>query len=58
MRHQVIGIRFNEIDIPQGATITAANIQFTVDELVDRDSASLTIWGQNATGATTFTVHQ
>jgi hypothetical protein len=39
---QLIGIRFTGIDIPQGAIITAAYIQFQVDE-VSTGAATLTI---------------
>lgn len=43
----IVGIRFQDINIPQGATITSAYIEFVA---VDNESAatSITIWGQDA----------
>ena len=39
---QTIGLRFTNVAIPQGATISSAYIQFTVDE-ADSDPSSVTI---------------
>ncbi|MFK7996547.1 MAG: pre-peptidase C-terminal domain-containing protein [Granulosicoccus sp.] len=50
---QTVGIRFNAVDIPPGATITAASIQFTVDE-PNRGASSLTIYGEASGNATAF----
>ena len=51
---QTVGIRFTGIDIPEGAIITAAYIQFQVDE-VDTDATSLTIRGEDSGDAAAFT---
>ena len=52
--NQIVGLRFNGISIPPGATILEAYVQFTVDEVSTR-SCSLVIEGQAADNATTFT---
>jgi hypothetical protein len=51
---QAIGIRFNGIDVPQGAPITAAYLQFTTDE-TDSTTTSLIIEGEATDNAATFT---
>jgi hypothetical protein len=51
--NQTIGMRFNGIDIPQGATINNAYIQFQVDE-ISTVTTSLTIQGEAAVDAPTF----
>ncbi|MFN8454764.1 MAG: metallophosphoesterase [Anaerolineae bacterium] len=51
---QTVGIRFNGITIPQGATITNAYIQFQVDE-TDTQATSLIIQGEAVDNAATFT---
>lgn len=44
---QWIGMRFLDIDIPRGATINSANIQFTVDEVDDEVQADpIQIFGE------------
>lgn len=43
---QIVGIRFQNIDIPQGAIITAAYIQFTTDE-TGSDPTLVYIQGEN-----------
>ena len=54
-RHnQLIGMRFNDLVIPQGAKITNASIQFQVDETHSGDS-DLLIRGQAADDASPFT---
>jgi len=50
---QTVGMRFNNIDIPQGATITAAYIQFQVDE-VKSTVTDLTIEGELSANAAGF----
>ena len=49
-----VGIRFRNIDIPQGAKITSAVIAFVVDE-VNTDAATLIIKGENINHAPKFT---
>lgn len=50
---QVVGIRFANVDVPQGATITSAYIQFTTDEK-STGSTSLTIRGQASDNPPSF----
>ena len=45
--YQLVGMRFNNVLIPQGATIETAYIQFTVDETENEDG-SLIIEGENS----------
>ncbi|WP_424365947.1 hypothetical protein, partial [Maribacter sp.] len=45
--NQLVGLRFRNINVPQGATIVSADIQFTVDE-TDSGSTSVVIRGQDA----------
>ncbi|PBB95259.1 hypothetical protein CK224_26760, partial [Mesorhizobium sp. WSM3862] len=51
---QTVGLRFTGIDIPQGAIITSAYIQFQANE-VKTDAASLLIKGQDTDDASPFT---
>ena len=51
---QIVGMRFNGIDIPRGATITNAYIQFQVDE-TSSGATSLTIEGEAVDDAAQFT---
>jgi len=51
---QTVGMRFNEINIPQGATIANAYVQFQVDE-VTTEATSLTTQGEAVDNAATFT---
>lgn len=51
---QTVGMRFNEVNIPQGATIANAYVQFQVDE-VTTEATSLTIQGEVVDNAATFT---
>ena len=53
---QLIGLRFTDLDIPPGATITDARIQFTIDHATS-GYVKLYIYGQEDPQATTF-VHQ
>ena len=50
---QTVGLRFPGVQVPQGAEVTAATIQFQVDE-VSTDSASLVLRAQAADNASTF----
>jgi len=55
--NQSLGLRFYTMNIPQGANITSAYIQFTSDdESTDLDSnpANVTIWGYDANTAPLF----
>ncbi len=51
---QIIGLRFDNLDIPQGANIVSAAIQFTVDEVVNVNPFDLTIYGEDSDDAVTF----
>ena len=51
---QRVGLRFTAIDIPQGAVITAAYLQFTTDE-VGSTATSLLIRGEDVNDAAVFT---
>ena len=50
---QIIGMRFQSVDIPQGAQIASASIVFAVDEL-DSGTTSLEIFGQASGDADVF----
>jgi len=50
---QLIGLRFQNISIPQGSTILSASIQFTVDE-IDSSAASATIHGEDVDNSVQF----
>lgn len=50
---QVIGLRFTGIQVPQGATITSAYIQFAADES-NSGSTTLSIYGEYTGNASTF----
>lgn len=52
--NQEVGMRFQNMTIPQEATITDAYIQFTVDE-TDSGTTNLTIYGEDTNNAPTFT---
>ncbi|GGW48573.1 hypothetical protein [Arenibacter certesii] len=51
---QIVGMRFNNIAIPQGANITNAYIEFTVDE-TDSGSTNLIFSGHDVDHSPTFT---
>lgn len=53
--NQLIGLRFG-LNVPQGAQITEANLQFTVDE-VTNDATDLVIWAQAIDDAPGFTAN-
>ncbi len=50
---QVVGLRFNGVGVPQGATITAASVRFQVDES-STDATALVIRGHDADDAQAF----
>lgn len=52
--NQLVGIRFGNINIPQGTTILNASIQFTTDE-TDSGNTSVVIRGHDTDDAPTFT---
>jgi len=52
---QTVGLRFQGIAIPRGATIISASVQFTVDENGHNAASELTIHGQASPDAATFT---
>ena len=49
------GLRFNNLRIPQGATITSATIQFTTQTVTTANTVNVTVRGENVDNATTFT---
>ncbi len=51
--NQNVGMRFNDLNIPQGATITNAYLQFQVDETSSKDT-SVTFRGEDTDNAATF----
>ncbi len=50
---QTLGLRFNNVAVPQGASVKSAYLQFTVDE-VSTGSSALVIRGEDADDADTF----
>ena len=50
---QLVGIRFQDIDIAQGATIISAQLEFTADE-TDSTGTTLTIRGEDSDDAAIF----
>ncbi len=52
--NQTVGMRFNGVSIPQGATVVTAYLQFKVDE-ISSTATTLTIFGQAADNPGTFT---
>ncbi|GLB51475.1 hypothetical protein NBRC110019_05140 [Neptunitalea chrysea] len=52
---QLVGVRFDNVQMPQGATLYRAYIQFTTDETDnDQDPTSVTIEGELTTASATF----
>jgi 2',3'-cyclic-nucleotide 2'-phosphodiesterase (5'-nucleotidase family) len=52
---QLVGVRFASVDIPKGAFIVSANIQFTIDEPdKNADPSSLTITAEDADNPVTY----
>ena len=50
---QTVGMRFRSVDIPQGATINSAYIEFVVDE-TDSGTTNLVIYGEDADSPNQF----
>ncbi|MFW5443099.1 MAG: Ig-like domain-containing protein [Methylococcaceae bacterium] len=50
---QLVGVRFQQLDVPKGATITNAYIQYTADENTTEET-TLTIFGEATSNALTF----
>ena len=48
---QIIGVRFLNVAIPQGATIDSAYIEFEVDERRDTGSVKVDVWGEDTANA-------
>jgi hypothetical protein len=53
--NQMVGMRFNGLTIPSEANIARAYIQFQVDDTIPADPTDLTIQGEDADNALTFT---
>lgn len=53
-RDQTVGIRFKRVDIPQGATIINAYVQFKVDDEISSEATSLSIEGEDIDDAPTL----
>lgn len=51
--HQHIGLRFQNVTVPQGASISNAYIQFTTDE-TDSDATEIVIRAENVDNASAF----
>ena len=49
------GLRFQNVSVPQGATITSATVEFRASSNSTGATASMTLWGQLATNPSTFT---
>jgi uncharacterized protein YjiK len=52
--NQTVGMRFGNVKVPQGATISTAWVQFMVDE-AQSEATNLTVQGQAADNVATFT---
>ncbi len=50
---QMVGLRFAGVDVPQGATVLSATLQFTADE-ISSGAASLIFRGEGANAAAPF----
>ena len=53
LAYQVVGLRFNNVNVPSSATIDSAYIQFTVDE-TDTVTTDITIRGEDHDNAPVF----
>ena len=51
---QKVGLRFNGLNIPQGAVITSASIQFTAEATIGVDPCFLDIFGEDSDNAVTY----
>ena len=54
-RDQTVGIRFQNVNIPVGATINSAYIEFEVDDTYNQEPCSLLIVGHDVADAPAFT---
>ena len=52
---QLVGLRFQNVLVPPGATIQSAYIEFEADQPLDLNPCNLTIYGQAALNPETFT---
>lgn len=52
--NQTVGLRFTNLNIPQGVIIDTAFIQFTSDEIVNVNPCNLQIYGEDSDNAQTF----
>ena len=52
--NQYVGLRFQNVKVPQGATIVSATIEFEVDSTAS-GTVNLTIQGENSSSPSTFT---
>ncbi|MFT6915680.1 MAG: type IV pilus assembly protein PilY1 [Motiliproteus sp.] len=52
---QTVGLRFNDVSVPQGATITSARLKLSAGDS-NAESASLTFWGELAGHSDPFDV--
>ena len=50
---QVVGLRFRDVDLPEGATILGARVQFTADD-IDGAATSLAVEGEASDDAAAF----
>jgi hypothetical protein len=53
--NQTVGMRFTNITLPPGATVTDSYVQFEVDEVSTGSPVSLTVQGEKALDPSTFT---
>jgi hypothetical protein len=51
---QTVGMRFGNVTVPRGASITSAYVQFQVDEATPSGAAALTIEGELSDNASAF----
>jgi type IV pilus assembly protein PilY1 len=51
--NQIVGIRFQNVQLPQGVTVSSAYIEFSADE-TDSTSTNLTIYGEDIDDAPQF----
>jgi hypothetical protein len=49
------GLRFLNVNVPQGATITSSSVTFRANATSGSTASSMTLWGQLATNPSTFT---
>ena len=56
--NQIIGLRYSDLGIPQGATIQEAYVQFVVDETDVSETSNLTLWGEASANAQAFVASQ